>query len=196
MKRLRGGLIVAALLAAGGMTLHGSSHREAPGITKTPKVDGTDFYMFRSYEAGREGYVTLLANYIPLQDVYGGPNFFTLDPDALYEIHIDNNGDAREDIKFQFRFRNASKNIQLNIGGKEVDGPHVNGGRIGPGRQDTDALNVVESYSLSIIRGDRRTGLRLPVTNAATGEGRFAKPADRIGDKSIRDDTDALASVN
>jgi hypothetical protein len=177
-------------------TASASSHREAPGITKTPKVDGSDFYMFRSYEAGREGYVTLLANYIPLQDVYGGPNFFTLDPDALYEIHIDNNGDAREDITFQFRFKNASKNIQLNIGGKSVAVPLVNVGRTGPGRQDTDALNVVESYSLSIIRGDRRTGVKLPVTNAATSEARFAKPADRIGDKSIRDDTDALASVN
>ena len=110
-------LLVAASL---GVALHASSHREAPGITKTPKLDGTDFYMFRSYEAGRSGMVTLLANYLPLQDVYGGPNFFTLDPDGLYEIHIDNNGDAREDITFQFRFRTTRKNISLNIGGKTV----------------------------------------------------------------------------
>ena len=86
-------LLVAASL---GVALHASSHREAPFITKTPKVDGTDFYMFRSYEAGRAGFVTLIANYLPLQDAYGGPNYFTLDPDALYEIHVDNNGDARE----------------------------------------------------------------------------------------------------
>ena len=69
-----------------------------PGITEKPKVDGTDFYMFRSYEAGREAFVTLVANYLPLQDPYGGPNYFALDPDALYEIKIDNDGDAREDI--------------------------------------------------------------------------------------------------
>ena len=50
-----------------------SSHREAPFITKNPKVDATDFYMFNSYEPGREGYVTLIANYLPLQDAYGGP---------------------------------------------------------------------------------------------------------------------------
>ena len=104
MKRLTGGLIAGALLAAAGVTLHGSSHREAPGITKSPKVDGTDFYMFRSYEAGRSDYITLLANYVPLQDVYGGPNFFTLDSDGAYEIHIDNDGDAKEDFTFQFRF--------------------------------------------------------------------------------------------
>jgi hypothetical protein len=67
-------------------------------------VDGTDFYMFRSYEPGRAGYVTLIANYQPLQDAYGGPNYFAMDPNALYEIHIDNDGDAREDLSFQFRF--------------------------------------------------------------------------------------------
>jgi len=73
-----------------------SSHREAPFITGSPKVDGSDFYMFRSYESGREGYVTFVANYLPLQDAYGGPNYFDLDADALYEIHIDNDGDAIE----------------------------------------------------------------------------------------------------
>src|SRR6187399_2332931 len=96
--------IAAALVAVvfTGITVTGSSHREAPGITKSPKLDGTDFYMFRSYEPGRDGSVTFLANYIPLQDVYGGPNFFTMDPQAVYEIHVDNNGDAREDLTFQF----------------------------------------------------------------------------------------------
>jgi hypothetical protein len=65
-------------------------------ITEYPKVDASDFYMFRSYEAGREGFVTLIANYLPLQDSYGGPNYFMLDPDAVYDIHIDNDGDAEE----------------------------------------------------------------------------------------------------
>src|SRR5215475_14723190 len=97
-----------------------SSHREAPFITKNPKVDGTDFYMFNSYETGRAGYVTLLANYLPLQDAYGGPNYFALDEDALYEIHIDNDGDAREDLTFQFRFDNDlamnGRGLRLPIG--------------------------------------------------------------------------------
>jgi hypothetical protein len=64
--------LLAALAAAD--TATASSHREAPFITAHPKVDGTDFYMFRSYEAGRQDYVTLIANYIPLEDAYGGPN--------------------------------------------------------------------------------------------------------------------------
>ena len=84
-----------------------SSHREAPFIAGAPKVDGTDFYMFRSYEPGRSNFVTFIANYNPLQDAYGGPNYFTLDPKALYEIHIDTNGDAKPDLTFQFRFTNT-----------------------------------------------------------------------------------------
>ena len=109
-----------------------SSHREAPFVTQHPKVDATDFYMFRSYEAGRDGYVTIVANYEPLQDAYGGPNYFTLDPDALYEIEIDNNGDANEDITFQFRFTNTYNNATLNIGGKNVPVPLELLGPIGP----------------------------------------------------------------
>jgi hypothetical protein len=87
-------------LAAAGAAL-ASSHREAPFITTRPKVDGADFYMFNSYEAGRTGFVTLIANYQPLQEPQGGPNYFTMDPKALYEIHIDNNGDGVEDLTFQ-----------------------------------------------------------------------------------------------
>src|SRR5262249_31095996 len=83
-----------------------SSHREAPFIAGQPKVDGTDFYMFRSYEPGRENFVTFIANYNPLQDAYGGPNYFTLDPQALYEIRIDNDGEAKPDLTSQFRFSN------------------------------------------------------------------------------------------
>ena len=154
------------------MPAHASSHREAPYITTRPKVDGTDFYMFRSYEGvsadgtgGRSDYVTLIANYLPLQDPYGGPNYFSLDPDALYEIHIDNNGDSREDITFQFRFKNNRKNVQLDIGDKKVAIPLIQAGQVAD--RNAAALNVNETYSVSIVRGDRRNGTRSAITNAA-----------------------------
>ena len=89
------GSLSAAVLGTSALA---SSHREAPFATEHPNVDGTDLYVFNSYEPGREGYVTLIANYVPLQDSYGGPNYFPLDPDAIYEIHIDNDGDANEDL--------------------------------------------------------------------------------------------------
>jgi hypothetical protein len=85
-----------------------SSHREAPFITTHPKVDGTDFYMFNSYEPGRAGYVTLIANYQPFEDPQGGPNYYTMDPKALYEIHIDNKGWRSWRAASRFPFRSAT----------------------------------------------------------------------------------------
>ena len=70
------------LFVAGCLTLLGSSHREAPDITRSPKVDGTDFYMFNSYESGREDFVTLVATYQPLQEGGAGPNYYMMDEEA------------------------------------------------------------------------------------------------------------------
>jgi hypothetical protein len=151
-----------------------SSHREAPFITEVPKVDGTDLYMFRSYEPSREGFVTIIANYVPIQVPYGGPNYFSLDPDALYEIHIDNNGDANEDLTFRFRFQNTLQDIALDIGQGEnvqrVSIPLINAGTLGPQVTDNANANVIETYTLTLVRGDRRTGTATPIANAANGE--------------------------
>ena len=160
-----------------------SSHREAPFITTAPKVDGTDFYMFRSYEPGRADYVTLIANYQPLQAPYGGPNYFSMDPNALYEIHVDNDGDAREDITFQFRFKNNLKGITLPIGDKMVAIPLIQAG--GVSAPNAAALNLNETYTIDVMRGDRRGGQRAQVTNAANGRAVFDKPVDNIGTKTI-----------
>ena len=177
--------IAAACAAAALGTAHASSHREAPFITTQPKVDASDFYMFRSYEAGRDGYVTLIANYLPLQDAYGGPNYFKLDQNALYEIHVDNDGDAKEDLTFQFRFRNNLKGTALQIGDRSVAIPLTQSGTVS--NPDDPNLNVNEQYSVDIVRGDRRSGQRASITNASGGSATFDKPADNIGTKTIAD---------
>jgi hypothetical protein len=177
---------VAALAALAAAPAHASSHREAPSITTTPKVDGTDFYMFNSYEPARltgPGYVTLVANYLPLQDAYGGPNYFKLDPNALYEIHVDNNGDGKEDITFQFRFNNTLRGTTLKIGGTDVAIPLTQSGQITAPNATTS--NVNETFTVDIVRGDRRTGTRGSITNATGGSATFAKPVDNIGMKTI-----------
>jgi Domain of unknown function (DUF4331) len=79
-----------------------SSHREAPEISKDPVADSTDVYAFVSPD--RPDSVTLISNYIPLQGPAGGPNFYEFGDDVCYEIHVDNDGDGRPDVSFQFRF--------------------------------------------------------------------------------------------
>jgi hypothetical protein len=177
-----------ALMSLAGGT-QASSHREAPFITTAPKVDATDFYMFRSYEPGRGDYVTIIANYLPLQDAYGGPNYFSLDPNALYEIHIDNDGDAKEDLTFQFRFRNTlaagGNGVTLDIGGKPVAIPLIQAGAVANVKDAS--LNVAETYGVTLVRGDRRAGAGQPLTNVVGGSSTFDKPVDHIGSKTIPD---------
>ncbi len=85
-----------------------SSHREAPEISKDPVADNTDTYAFVSPD--NPGAVTIITNYIPLENPAGGPNFFEFGDDVLYSIYIDNDGDARPDITYQFRFSSQLRN--------------------------------------------------------------------------------------
>lgn len=165
-----------------------SSHREGRTITELPKLDNTDVYAFRSYEPGRADFVTIIANFQPLQAPYGGPNYFTMDPDGLYQIHIDNGGDARENLTFQFKFSNSLRNgrgITVNVGGVRQPIALRQGGQITQ-LNDPD-LGEPESYSLTLITGPRRSGARAAVTNALTGGTNFAKPVDNIGQKTLPD---------
>lgn len=177
MKRTPIALAIAGLLLAG--VAVGSSHREAPGITKTPKVDGTDLYMFRSYETGREAFVTFVANYQPLQAPHGGPNYYMMDMDAVYSILVDNNGDAVPDHVFQFRFNNTTKNLTVPVNGVNVAVPLQN---IGPfSAAGRAALNTIESYVLTNQNG------RANNLTVGGGANQFTKPFDNIGNKSIAD---------
>ena len=110
--------------------------------------------MFRSYEPGRDGYVTLVANYLPLQDPYGGPNYFKLDPNAVYEIHVTNDGGAVENLTFQFRFQNTLRRQPVHR--RRQDGVDPAGAerlRRRQPRRNSPALNVHENYTLDVIRG-------------------------------------------
>src|ERR1700692_4747892 len=156
----------------------GSGHREAPNITKMPAVDSTDFYLFNSYEPGRSGYVTLIANYIPLQDAYGGPNYFSLDPQAVYEIQVDYDGDGAADMRFEFSFTNTYKDLAVSSGGEKIPVPLINIGPIDPAGTN---LNLIQSYAITLERGGRSEALG----NATLGGAKFYKPADNIGHKSI-----------
>jgi hypothetical protein len=164
-----------------------SSHREAPNTTKLPKVDNTDVYVFQSYETGRTGFTTIIANFQPFQFPGGGPNYYTMDPNAVYEIHIDNVGDANAHLTYQFQFTNALANsgagITLNIGGTTNSIALRQAGAISAPNDANLAEN--ESYTVTQITGDARSGTRGTLTNGSGGGTSFTKPLDNIGFKTI-----------
>jgi hypothetical protein len=155
------GLLVAAAMAPG----HASSHREAPLIALDPTADNTDVYAF--VDPNDPDMVTLIANYIPFQSPDGGPNFYLFDPNVVYEIHVDNNGDAVEDVTFQWRFTTERRNPQTFL---------YNTGPVTT--IDDPDLNVRQFYSLTRVDGPRRTG------SARLLSGRLPVPPPNIGPRS------------
>jgi hypothetical protein len=128
-----------------------SSHREAPAISKDPVADNTDTYAFVSPE--NDGTVTLISNYVPLEAPFGGPNFFEFGDDVRYYIHVDNDGDGRPDVTYEFEFETQVLN---------PDSFLYNSGPIG---SLTDKnWNRRQTYSVTrVARGHRRVlGTNLP----------------------------------
>jgi hypothetical protein len=99
-----GGLLAASGLAGMGPTgAIASSHREAPLISGAPQYDNTDVYAFVSPDDPDT--VTLIANWIPFEEPAGGPNFYPFATGARYNIKVDNDGDARADIVYRWKFK-------------------------------------------------------------------------------------------
>ena len=142
-----------------------TSHREAPKISKDPVADNTDLYAFVSPD--KPDTVTILANYIPLEEPAGGPNFNTFGDDVLYEINIDNDGDGHEDITYQFRFNTVITNPNTFL---------YNTGPISS--LDDPNWNIRQNYSVTRVEGRRRPG------NATILGSNLPTPPVNIGPRS------------
>ena len=133
-----------------------SSHREAPEISKDPVADSTDVYAFVSPD--QPDTVTLIANYVPLQEPAGGPNFYEFGDDVLYKINIDNNGDGYADISYEFRFNTDYQiptSFLYNDGPIEsLDSPNWN-------RRQFFTVSVTDGYTSSTLG----SGLACPPCN-------------------------------
>ncbi|WP_338776912.1 DUF4331 domain-containing protein [Streptomyces sp. DG1A-41] len=141
---------ICGALAAGGLTAAGvtalepeaasaSSHREAPLISGTPQYDNTDVYAFVSPD--KPDTTTIVANWIPFEEPAGGPNFFTFAEDAQYDLRIDSDGDAKEDLLFRYTFETHTKNDKTFL---------YNTGPV-ESLDDPD-LNITQTYDLELIR--------------------------------------------
>ncbi|AXG76391.1 DUF4331 domain-containing protein [Streptomyces paludis] len=103
-----GGLTSVGVAALAPGTANASSHREAPLISGQPQLDNTDVYAFVSPDSPNT--TTIIANWLPFQEPAGGPNFFPFAKDARYDIHIDNDGDAKDDLIYRYTFNDHRKN--------------------------------------------------------------------------------------
>jgi hypothetical protein len=150
------------------LTAAASSHSEAPGSALVRDLDLTDLYVFRSPDAPDT--VTFVVNTYPFQEPGGGPNFYRFSDEGLYEIRIDNNGDAIQDITFQFRFRSSGPKT-----------PSTWLYNTGPLSTIDDAdFNRPQFYTLTRIEG---RGTRASVVLATD----LAVPPVNIGPKSTPD---------
>ncbi len=152
-------LLAAGLAAALALSMlvgvQASSHREAPLITEDPVADNTDVYAFVSPD--KPDTVTLISNWIPFENPAGGPNFYNFGDDVLYEFEIDNDGDAVQDIEFEFRFHTKIVNPNTFL---YATGPiSVKNGKY------SSTFNYRQFYTVSMTKNGRRhvLGRNLPV---------------------------------
>jgi hypothetical protein len=169
---------------------HASSHREAPITALDHKADITDFYAFRSYDGGVTPRVTFILCVDPLLEPANGPNWSPFDPDILYEIKIDNNNDALEDVTFQFRFQTEQRlpglfQVYAGAGGG-ITAPGNSPAPVPPGTLivpprinsfDSIGLGQRQSYSVTMVKN----GVSTPLTN---GSPMYAVPSN-VGPRTM-----------
>jgi hypothetical protein len=169
------GAVAIVLLVVYGPGPHGakaSSHAEAPLIGQDPRADNTDLYAFVSPEDTSK--VTMIANYIPLEAPASGPNFYSFDDSALYEIKVDQDGDGRADVGYQFTFTTQTRNPNTFL---------YNTGPIGS-LTDTD-WNRPQTYDVTFVHYTKDGTVERGGTNKPVVLGHdISTPPDNIGPRS------------
>jgi Domain of unknown function (DUF4331) len=167
---IAGAFLIAATSVGGVLA---SSHREAPAIAGDPGADNTDLYAFVSPDDPNS--LTIIANYIPLEEPAGGPNFFPFDPDVRYEIKIDNDGNGKGDVTYTFDF--STKRTAKNFAGIPTflynDGPVTS----------LDDANLLARQTYDVWRNGERIASNVPV------------PPVNIGPRSTPDYASLAASA-
>ena len=159
-----GAAVVSAVAAAafvgsiGPTSATASSHREAPLIADDPAADNTDVYAFVSPD--KPNTVTIIANYIPFEDPAGGPNYYKFDPTVRYALNVDNNGDGKEDVAYEFRFKTQVTNPNTFL---------YNTGPISTVADQDTNLSVKQTYTVTRVTSSGSTvlgsNLAVPPTN-------------------------------
>src|ERR1041384_5371772 len=135
-----------------------ASHREAPLISMDPTADITDFFMFRSYETGKDDKIVLIMDVIPGEEPSAGPNYYNFDPTVLYTFNIDNNMDGKaDDVRFEIQFKTEIRQVvrQLDLFLGFVALPPITALK-GP---VSEGLGLRQTYTVTMVQGNKRTVL-------------------------------------
>jgi len=165
--------VVAGLFALAPLTGGASSHREAPLVAADPQIDTTDLWAFVSED--RPNTVTMIASWLPFEEPAGGPNFYRFSDDVKYELKVDNTGDAKADVTYEFRFQTKIAN----------PGSFLYNG--GPVTYDAKSgsytnLNLVQTYTVRKITKDAKGG-----TVVKTIGRNLLTPPNNVGPRSTPD---------
>ncbi len=114
--------IIAAASALVPSIAFASSHREAPAIANDPAADNTDLYAWVT--PGTHDKVNIVANWIPLEEPSGGPNFHSFSDDVLYEVHVTRGNSLEDVVRYQIQFTTTTTTTAVDPnapigGGKE-----------------------------------------------------------------------------
>lgn len=196
-----GMLLAPAVLAPA----YAANHREAPLTALDTKADITDWYAFVSYDNPEK--LTMILNVDPLLEPSNGPNYFPFDPEILYEMKVDNNFDADEDITLQFRFKTEQRlpGVFTSIVGQEsgkfapANSPNQDkfptGALIVPPAvtaldgAGSEGLGTRQSYTVTLIKGK---GSNRQVIDLSQNRSLYAVPSN-VGPRTMPD-YPALAS--
>lgn len=191
-------LIVSASILPGFSELsHAANHREAPLTALDAKADITDWYAFVSYDDPTK--VTMILNVDPLLEPSNGPNYFPFDPEILYEMKVDNDFDADEDVTLQFRFKTEQRLPGVFTGfvgaGSGISAPSnsPNPDKFPPGTPivppaitaldgpGSEGLGLRQSYSVTLIKGH---GKKRQVTHLTGQQKLYAVPSN-VGSRTM-----------
>lgn len=167
-------MVVALVVGLAPVATQAASHREAPLISLDPTADITDFFMFRSYEAGKDDKIVLIMDVIPGEEPSSGPNYWNFDPNVLYAFNVDNNGDGKaNDVRFEIQFKNEFRGINKDLGLflSYVALPPITS-LDGAG---SEGFGLRQTYTVTMVRGDNRTVL---------GRGLIAVPSN-VGPRTM-----------
>jgi len=170
-------MVIALFVGQAPSASQAASHREAPLISMDPTADISDFFMFRSYEAGMDDKIVLIMDVIPGEEPSSGPNYFNFDPAVLYAFNIDNNADGKaNDVRFEIQFKNEFRGLVKDLG---LFLSFLGGGPLpqitaldGPG---SEGLGLRQTYTVTMVKDNKRTVL---------GSGLFAVPSN-VGPRTM-----------